>query len=169
MTTHEVAVVRTFSRRKEGEDDIGTIRLTGKAELSIDGKELPSTSVEYLMTFALQSLQDAYAGKESHADAKEAFEAKLARVIDGTIGTRGGGTTVSDETKIGREIVRDKLRAKGGEAWKAYKEAADAEARAAILDAIIAKNADAIAKLVEAERKRRAALKRDASAMELDI
>ena len=166
--SHPVSIVREFRRRDEA-TAIATVRLTGNAELSLDGKPLSGASVEYLMTFALQSLQDAYAGKTSLADAKAAFDAKYARLIDGTIGVRGPSSAVSEETRIGREIVRDRLRAKGGDAWKAYKDAADADAKAAILDAIIAKNADAIAALVTEERKRRAAAKEKLAKVDLAL
>lgn len=166
--SHSVSIIREFRRR--GDDTaIATVRLTGNATLSLDGKPLSGASIEYLMTFALQSLQDAYAGKESFRDATDAFAAKYSRLIDGTIGVRGPGSAVSEETRIGREIVRDRLRAKGGDSWKAYKDAADADAKAAILDAIIEKNADAIATMVAEERKRRAAAKEKLAAVDLAL
>ena len=170
--SHPVSIVREFATRESsviGAATIATVRLTGDATLALDGKPLSGASIEYLMTFALQSLQDAYAGKTTLADAKAAFDAKYERLIDGTIGVRGPGSAVSEETRIGREIVRDKLRAKGGDAWKAYKDAADADAKAAILDAIIDKNADAIATLVAEERTRRAAAKAKLADTELDL
>ena len=167
-TTHPVAIIREFARRDDT-SPIGTIRMTGEASLAIDGKPLPATSVEYLMNFALQSLQDSYAGAKSFDDAKAAWEGKLAKVIEGTVGARGPGSAVSDETKIGREIARDRLRAVGGAKWKAYKDADDATAKAAILDAIIERNAEAFAKLVADEITRRAKTKAKLGAMELDI
>lgn len=156
---HTVAIHRTFATRAKsavGEATIGECRLTGEAKLLLDGKELPAKSVEYLMTFALQSLQDAYAGAETADAAKSAWVAKRDKLLSGDIGARGPGASVPTETRIARDIMRDIFHKKASEsARKEYKEA-DADGRNAILDAAISKNADAIAKLVAEEMKRRA-------------
>ena len=156
---HTVAIHRTFSTRAKsaiGEASIGEVRLTGEARLLLDGKELPAKSVEYLMTFALQSLQDAYAGAETLDAAKAAWAAKRDKLLSGDIGARGPAALVSIEVRIARDIMRDIFHKKASEsARKAYK-AADADGRNAILDAAIAKNVDVINKLVADEMKRRA-------------
>ena len=156
---HPVAIHRTFATRAKsaiGEASIGECRLTGEARLLLDGKELPAKSIEYLMTFALQSLQDAYAGADTIDAAKSAWAAKRDKLLSGDIGARGPAASVSIEVRIARDIMRDIFAKKASEsARKAYKEA-DADGRNAILDAAIAKNAEVIAKLVTEEIKRRA-------------
>lgn len=155
---HPVAIHRTFATRAKsaiGEATIGECRLTGEARLLLDGKELPAKSIEYLMTFALQSLQDAYAGAETTDTAKAAWAAKRDKLLSGDIGARGPAASVSIEVRIARDIMRDIFHKKASDAArKAYK-AADTDGRNAILDAAIAKNADVVAKLVAEEIKRR--------------
>jgi hypothetical protein len=154
---HPVAILREFTTRNG--DAIGKVRLTGDAGLAIDGKELPAASVEYLLTFALQSLQDAYAGKADKPDeARAAFEAKLAKIISGEIGTRGPGASVPLETRIARDIMRDIFRVKASAEAKAAYKAADADGRNAIIDELIAKNKAAIDKRVAEELAKRKAL-----------
>lgn len=155
---HPVSILRTFSTRATseiGEATIGEVRLTGEATLSIDGKPLPAKSVEYLLTFALQSLQDAYAGSKTADDAKSAFAAKRDKLLSGEIGTRGPGANVSLEVRIGREIMRELFMSKASDAQRKEYKAADTDGRAAILDKLIAKNADRIAKLVADRIKQR--------------
>lgn len=73
---------------------IGSVELTvPETGWTIDGEELSPESVRHLATFALQSLQDAYAGAKTEADAKGNWAKKLDRITDGTIGTREGGAT----------------------------------------------------------------------------
>jgi hypothetical protein len=102
----------------------------------LDGKELPKVSREYLMVFALQSLQDAYAGAEDLDDAQARFEKKYTRLIAGEIGTREASGATSDETDAQRHVARRIFFAqfaKGSDEYKAYK-AADTKGRFAILD-----------------------------------
>lgn len=153
---HPVAIHRTFISRNQDIGFIGEVRLTGEAKLILDGKELPVKSVEYLMTFALQSLQDAYAGVDTLDAAKAAWAAKRDKLLSGEIGARGPAASVPIETRIARDIMRDIFHKKASEAARKEYKAADADDRNAILDAAIAKNADAIAKLVADEMKRRA-------------
>ena len=156
---HTVAIHRTFTTRAKsaiGEASIGEVRLTGEARLLLDGNELPAKSVEYLMTFALQSLQDAYAGAETLDAAKAAWVAKRDKLLSGDIGARGPSASVPIETRIARDIMRDIFHKKASESARKEYKAADADGRNAILDAAIAKNADVIAKLVADEMKRRA-------------
>lgn len=147
----------------------------GKAELKVDdkgvwtldGKELGRTSIEYLMNFSLQSLQDAYAGAKTKAEAEANFEKKLAAIQNGTIGARG--EAVGDEVKIGRRFAEAAfIAAKGKDAW------AKIEDKTAKADEILAKNAEAFAPMVEAEiarlaeaRKAKAAIAAKMGAIDL--
>lgn len=127
-----------------------TLEVSDKGVWTLNGKELPAQSVGYLLTFSLQSLQDAYAGAADLAEATGNFEKKLKAVQDGTIGVRTGG--VDEATKIGRGLAEAAFVAKHGkEAWEKI------EDKVAKADEILAKNAAAFAPLVEAEIARRAA------------
>ena len=80
-------ITRTFTHRAYG--PIATATLAhGNVGWTLDGKPLPQASVEYLLGFALQSLQDAYAGAKSPETAKAAYAAKHNRLIEGTVGAR---------------------------------------------------------------------------------
>ncbi len=98
-------VNRSYAHKAHG--DIGAVALVVDGDKwSLDGKELPASSVEYLLTFALQSLQDAYAGSATAAEAIGAFEGKRDKLIAGTIGVRTGGGGVDESTLVARMIVR---------------------------------------------------------------
>lgn len=150
---HKVIVNRSFAHRAFG--DIATVNLNAEASIILNGKEVPAAGVEYLLNFALQSLQDAYAGAKSGDEARGNFEKKLERVLDGTIGLRGGSGGVSEEQKIARSILRAGLR-QNSEAWAKFKELSDAEQNAK-LDELAEKNAEALAKPIAEEVKRREA------------
>ena len=148
---HTFIINRTFAKRGE-ESAIGTVQLKGKAELTLDGVALPAQSIEYLANFALQSLQDAYAGKDGDA-AAAAWADKLAKLKDGTIGMSTGG--VDPWLAIARRVFRPVYIAaleKAGKA-KAYKDG-DTEARNAMLDAAIEKNRAMVEPLVDEEKAR---------------
>lgn len=170
--THTVAIHRVFATRESsniGAHTIGECRLTGEAKLSLDGKALPATSIEYLMTFALQSLQDAYAGSDSAEAARTAWSTKRDKLIEGTIGARGPGASVPLETKIAREIMRDLFNAKASAEDRAAYKAADNAERLAMLDDRIDRNRAAIDKLVAAEIKRRAETKAKLEEVDFDV
>ena len=83
-------IERKFEHKDYGE--IGAVALTVPTDgWSIDGQPLSEESVKYLATFALQSLQDAYAGAKDSASAIGAFGKKYDRLVNGEIGTREGG------------------------------------------------------------------------------
>lgn len=104
---------RSFSHRTFGA--IGSVVLDEtKGKWTLDGKPLPEASVAHLMTFALQTLQDAYAGAKSAEEAKSAFETKLGKLVDGTIGTRSGGGGVDERTAVMRSVVKAAMKAKFG-------------------------------------------------------
>lgn len=169
-------IKRTFTHKTFGL--IGEVNLKAPEGLAIElnGKQLPVGSVEYLLTFALQSLQDAYAGAKTEAEAVTSWEKKRDAIIAGTVGVRVGGSSVSDETRIGRKLIRDALKTKMGKdsaEWKEFTGLSDADQNAK-LDALYAKNKDKLAPKVQseldalrAERERKAKLAKDASDLDL--
>lgn len=83
-------IMRKYSHAEHG--DIGEVALTVPADgWTLNGQALSEAAVQHLATFALQTFQDAYAGAKNAGDAKGNFDKKLAKVMDGTIGTRLGG------------------------------------------------------------------------------
>lgn len=168
MAKVDYAVAREFAHRTHGEIGAATLQVMGTDKVVLNGKELPGRSVEYLLTFALQSLQDAYAGAKSSDEARAMFEKKLAAITDGTIGVRGSsGGGVSELTKVSRSVAREMLRAAFAKSGKSYGDftalsAADQNEK---LDAIIEKHRD----VVEGEAKKRIAAKaKVADAVDLD-
>lgn len=165
---------RYYVHRTHGE--IGEVTLVAPdGKWALDGKELPASSIEHLLNFALQTLQDAYAGAKNEAEAVGAFESKRDRLLDGSIGVRGTGEGVSEETAVARSIMRglikDKLGAKSPE-WTAFT-ALDPKEQNAKLDANIEANSDALAPVIaaklaerKAERDRKAKAK---GAVEISI
>lgn len=128
MTKHDVN--RSFTHRTYGE--IGTVAMTADvAKVTINGTEIPEGSVEYLLHFALQSLQDAYAGAKNPTEATAAFDKKLKALIEGTIGVRTGTSSgVTEEVAVQRSITRQMFKAKVGgksEAWATFTGLTDAE------------------------------------------
>lgn len=104
---------RTFNHRTFGK--IGDVTFTApKGKYVLNGTELPDASVAHLMTFALQTLQDAYAGAKSTDEALGSFNGKLDKLLNGTIGTRGSGDGADERTRVARQIVRGAVKAKFG-------------------------------------------------------
>lgn len=135
LETTLVNVSRSFDHKAHGR--IGLVNMEAAiAYVAIDGKQLPATSVEYLLTFALQNLQDSYAGAESAEDATARFDKKLQRLIEGTIGVREAGAGVSAEIKTRRVVMGELLRKseKGKAALKAREDDRDV-----FLDEVFAK------------------------------
>lgn len=163
--TYEVK--RSFAHRTHGDIGEATLAVTAKGKLVLDGKELPDASAEYLLTFALQSLQDAYAGAADNAECVGAFEAKRDKIIEGTIGVRMGGSGVDEFTRVARMIVRKAFKdnnAAGSDARETFM-ALDPSDQDAKLDEWFAANEDTFRPVVEAEvasrkaeRERRAKL-----------
>lgn len=84
-------ITRKYTHAAHG--DIGSVELiVPDAGWTLDGVALPISSVRHLATFALQSLQDAYAGAKSADEASDAFATKYDRIREGTIGTHTGGS-----------------------------------------------------------------------------
>lgn len=163
-------VVRNFVKRETEKSnwsgDIGRIVLeTDATVIKLNGKPVPLGSMEYLLTFALQAFQDAYAGAQNLEDATAAFDKKVAACIEGTIGVRTGG--VDEATKVARSVVRTIL----AKSWT--KEQMD-EVTDARLDEIFEKNKAKLQAAVDEQvealriaRERRAALARKADELEL--
>lgn len=156
----DYAVTRAFNHRTYGA--IGQVTLSGGiGDLELNGQTLPGRSVEYLLTFALQSLQDAYAGAANADEAKAAFDKKLNAIINGTIGIRtGGGNGKPAYWKFVRAIVRDALTKRKAE-YEALDGAAEKnafldEAFAGLPDDVKAKIEAKANALFEAEQKRKA-------------
>lgn len=167
----QVNINRSFDHRSYGH--IGTVEMTGEATFKIGDRVVPDQSVEYLVTFALQSLQDAYAGAESESDAKARFDKKLDRLLAGEIGTREGGGGVSEETKVARSIVRGLFKTKyaKADAKRVEFDAMDEKGQNAELDAMFERNAEKLQPAVDAELKRRADAKKSTKKLggELDL
>lgn len=161
-----VQVVREFTHKRFG--SIGKVALDAAVtEVKLNGKVIPATSVEYLLTFALQSLQDAYAGSETEAEAQASFASKLDKLIAGTMGQRNASAGVDEGVKVARQIVRAVLKTQLGatsDDWKAFQSGTDAEQNER-LDGILLKNEAKLRPLIDerlaeidAERKRKAKL-----------
>jgi hypothetical protein len=104
---------RTYTHKTYGA--IGAVELvTPKGKWTLNGHELPESSISHLAFFALQTLQDAYAGAKSTDEATAAFNGKLDKLLNGTIGTRGSGDGADERTRVARSIVRGVVKAKMG-------------------------------------------------------
>ena len=133
-------IARAFDHKAHGRIGLVNVEADVKS-ITVDGKELPASSIEYLLTFALQNLQDAYAGADSADDAKGRFAKKLDRLLAGTIGVREAGDGASAETRMVRTVLGDMLRGAGK--WKEIIGALDEADRPAKLDEIFAKQPEA--------------------------
>lgn len=139
---------------------IGSVTFTApKGKYILDGHELPESSVEHLLTFALQTLQDAYAGAKSTDEAKGAFNGKYDKLLNGTIGTRSGGDGVDERTRVARSVVYAALKVKFGAKSPEWAEftGRDDDAIAARLDEIYAEHEATFAPRVDEEMAERAA------------
>lgn len=143
---------RNYSHKRFGE--VGSAEFVAPdGTFFLDGSVLPDASVRHLLTFALQTLQDAYAGAENADEAIAAFLKKREKLLDGTLGERTG-TGVDAFTAVMRQVVRPIVKAKlGGAVWKTLSE----PERIARIDAAFAKNDEKLRPLVEKEIADRAA------------
>jgi hypothetical protein len=106
-------IKRNYTHRTFGA--IGSVDFTvPKGKFVLNGTELPEASVAHLMTFALQTLQDAYAGAKNADEAVGAFNTKLDKLIGGTIGTRGSGDGADERTRVQRSVTQAAAKAKFG-------------------------------------------------------
>lgn len=156
---------RVYSKRETEKSDwsgrIGhtefAIESDSDIHVYLDENELSPASIEYLMTFALQSMQDAYAGADSLQSAIGAFEKKRDAIIAGTIGVRGTGDGASYFTTVARSIVRANVKSAWGAKSQKWLDFAklDDDAQDAKLDAVYAANEAVLKPKVEAEIERR--------------
>lgn len=151
-------IIRYFEHRTHGE--IGSVELdVSKGKFVLNGTELPEKSVEHLLRFSLQTLQDAYAGAKNLDEAIGAFNGKLDKLLAGTIGTRSAGEGVDERTRVQRSVTMAAAKAKFGAKspeWATFTGLSD-EDQAAKLDAWFEAFAEALTPEVEAEIERRAA------------
>jgi hypothetical protein len=157
---------RSFNHRTFGA--IGTVEFeTPKGKYILNGNELPESSVAHLMTFALQTLQDAYAGAKSTDEALGAFNGKLDKLLNGTIGTRGSGDGADERTRVARSVTMAAAKAKFGAKspeWATFTGLTDDEKNAK-LDGWYAANAAAFDPAIDEEMARRAAKREAKSAL----
>jgi hypothetical protein len=166
-------VIRNYEHRVFGA--IGQVALTvPDGAWALDGAALPAESIAHLARFALQTLQDAYAGAKNEAEAQAAWAKKRAALIDGTIGTRGDGTGASMETIVARSVMRNAAKVKFGKdspQWAKFTGLADADQIAKLDEWLAGPSGTALASAIAKEitlRKERAANKVSA-AKGLDI
>lgn len=156
--------VRNYTHRTFGA--IGAVTFVApKGKFTLNGNDLPDASVAHLMTFALQTLQDAYAGAKSTDEALGAFNGKLDKLLNGTIGTRGSGDGADERTRVARSVTMSAAKAKFGAKspeWATFT-GLDDDAKNAKLDGWYAANTAAFDPAIDEEMARRAA-KRDAKA-----
>lgn len=100
---------RIYEHRTLGRIGLAKLEITGKGKLALDGQELPEKSVEHFLNFALQSLQDAYAGADTLDAAKKAWQAKYDKIVAGTIGVRQGGGGEAIIMRFVRKVLRDHM------------------------------------------------------------
>lgn len=159
----ETITNRVFTKRETEKSDwsgrIGAteLKVDGKGKWWLDGVELPQASADYLANFALQSLQDAYAGASSLDDATKRWEAKRKALLEGTVGVRSGGGGEEPHMAYVRQIVRKAL----GEANKAKYDAIpsdDQAARKEFLEGLYDGLDDDKREAVETEAKRQLAV-----------
>lgn len=165
-------VIREFVKRATDKSawdgTVGKVEFAAPdGDWTLDGVKLGADSVAYLMTFALQAFQDAYAGAASLAEAQGNFAKKLTAVKEGTMGQRTGGGA-SEATLVARSIVKGLLKAKYGKDSAEFKALDDAK-----LDEVFAKNEAKLRPQVDAElerrRKEREAKAKLGAGIELDI
>lgn len=148
---------RSYAHKIFGQ--IGAVTMTSPAgDWTINGTVVPERTVDHLLTFALQTLQDAYAGAAGATDAKEKYEGKLAKLIAGTLGVRSAGGAVDEETRHMRMIMRSLVAANFGKlAWKAMEEEEKVEyidaAYDGLEDADRAAIDEAVAEAIAAEKR----------------
>jgi hypothetical protein len=159
-----VIASRAFDHKVYGRMGVAEFLIESKSDIGfmLNGQELPPQSVDHLLTFALQTLQDAYAGAEDATDAQTRFNAKLERILAGTLGTRSGGSGIDEFTRLMRTVLRPLVKdATGAAAWKEL----DEDARTDAIDAAYAAQADdGKAMIAEAVERKKAEIAAEAAA-----
>ena len=174
MAKQEISVSRTFVHRTHG-TVCDTLAFTAPAgEYVLDGQPLEDDAVQFLLNFALQTFQDAYAGADSLDECQKAFSTKLDRVKANEMGTRGAGVDpITTEIRI---LVYAAIRkSKDAKTKKVYEKlkVMKSDARADALDAIFAKQSDdgkaAITAKAESEHARKEEVRKAKNAAMADL
>lgn len=131
---------RIYTHRSFG--NIGSVELVApEGKWTLDGKELPGASVDHLVNFALQTLQDSYAGAKTADEAKADFIKKYDKLIAGTLGLRGGDGADAftiEARSLTRAVVKASMGVKSPE-WAKFT-GLDDKAQLAKLDEWFAEN-----------------------------
>lgn len=133
-------IARVYTKRATTKSDwdgrVGDATLVvPDGEFTLNDTPLPARAIEHLMNFALQTLQDAYAGAKSLDEARGNFGKKLAKILDGTIGVRTSGGSESAIDRFIRQVVRSKLGAENKKKYDAIP-SDEQDKRAEFLDAL---------------------------------
>lgn len=131
--------------------------------LAVDWEKLPANAQEKIIAYGVQRIfNDMVGGSERFPtieDKVKHVEAQIARFMAGDIG-RAASASVSNETAIGRSLIKAGLKAKYGAKspeWAAFTGLSDDE-QDAKLDALLDKNRAKLQPQIDAEIKRRAEL-----------
>ena len=134
MSNFVFEVTRDFTSKAYGKIGQSGWRVTktGAAEMLRAGNWVlvPDATRDALAMFALQTLQDAYAGAKTASEAVGSFDKKLDAYIDGTVGTRA-----TSWESVAREIITLALVKRDPEFKKL-----EAATRSARVSAAMAKN-----------------------------
>lgn len=162
--TKTLNAARTYDHKAFGRIGVAELLLESESAIvvKLNGQELSAQSVDHLLIFALQTLQDAYAGAKDAEDAQKRFDDKLGRILAGTIGTRTGGSGASEEQRLIRMVLRPLVKAAmDAAAWKEL----DEDERIDAIDAAYAGLDDAgKAKVGAAVQRKREELAAEAAA-----
>ena len=154
---------------KSTDTTFGIVSVEYDGTISLDGNELGETSVQYLVNYAMQALQDTYAGvgtSKTVDEATAAFTTRLDKLIKGTIGIRSGTGGVDPLTTVMRSIARKFVKAKLSKAE--YKEKyTDNEDKNDYLDSVIDKKPETFEAAGKAELARMA--KEASTIADLDV
>lgn len=165
---NKLAIVREFARRNGGA--IGKVRVEGEfGAFTIqrdtgDAVSLPAASVEYLVEFGLQSLQDAYAGKTTDAESRAAFDAKYAKLVAGDMSAGAAKLPLADRVAIDMAALTKSGKVAYAAIGKDVVGRALTNARLAIARDMLAKH-EAFRKAVDAETARRSATETELAAI----
>lgn len=157
---------------------IYTTTIAKEAVINVDWAKLPANAQEKIIAYGVQRVfNDMVGGKERFPTVKEKVahvEHMLARFYAGDIG-RAASAGVSNETAIGRAIVRQSLKAKYGAKspeWAKFTGLSDDDQNAK-LDTLLEKNRAKLQPAIDAEVKRRAELAekraKQSDGLDLDI
>jgi hypothetical protein len=167
----DMQVVREYAHKEHG--SIGRIVLeTDASVIKLNGKPIPEGSMEYLLTFALQAFQDAYAGAKNKDEAQSGFDKRFQRVLEGKIGVREGGG-VTEEVRIARRVMRLVYKTKlDKDAWQVFVDLPEGEQNAKLDDLLVkneAKMKPLVAEALEEARKERERKAKLGKGFDLDI